>query len=296
MEETRVSLLGFTLAALGLFACNREDTGVSGPKAAGTGSARIALPVVPSGYLAKSPAGSLAVFDLIISGDGMAPMQLDWTLASDTPASVVVAGIPVGMRVFQGRLIQFDSTGGDSLVTHEGIDSAFITRDSVAQVRLFLKRTGGGSAHVCVQVEGWPADSSCDTVVTPPLPDTVTDCFSVSQTLSNGKSAAGRLTLTTVGSYYHGAFHWNGFKPLSIWPDTLGGVSLDSAALNLMGVAPAGMLPSPNPVSDTVAYKIRLQPFATATGTLERLLPKGLSLVGTWKATRSACTSKDSLP
>jgi hypothetical protein len=46
-------------------------------------------------------------------------------------------------------------------VTHEGAESAYISRDAVAEVRLFLREGGSGKAHVCVMVEGWPMDSSC---------------------------------------------------------------------------------------------------------------------------------------
>jgi hypothetical protein len=156
----------FAFAAFGLFACMLEDKNTMTTKpGAGTGSARITLPTLPAGYLAKKAAGlaaTHALFALTISGEGMDPIRKSWLLTPNQQAPVTIAGIPAGkMRVFAGRLIRIDSAGGDTVVTHEGFDSAWIQRDILNEVHLYLTAGGRGDAHVCVEVEGWPLDSTC---------------------------------------------------------------------------------------------------------------------------------------
>ncbi|HKP95811.1 MAG TPA: hypothetical protein VJ385_08650 [Fibrobacteria bacterium] len=181
---SKLRTLGFAAAAFSLFACNPQDksaTGPSGPGpegATGTGSARFALPALSQGYLAKSAAGKIALFDLTVYGEGMAPIHQSWPLSPGGRDSAIVTGIPAGpKRIFYGRLIQTnliqsDTAGRDTLVTHEGSDSVLIRRDSTSDVHLYLKKVGGnGSAHVCVEVEGWPSDSACvQPPVIPPFP------------------------------------------------------------------------------------------------------------------------------
>ncbi|MDB5047724.1 MAG: hypothetical protein JWO30_795 [Fibrobacteres bacterium] len=166
----KLRTLGFALAALGLFACNQPDKIAGGPgqSANGTGSARFALPVMPQGALPKTGSVIQAAFQLTVSGEAMNPIQQTYVLTPGSHDSVTVTGIPAGyVRRFDGRLIQFDSAHGDTVVTHEGSDSAFIQRDSIAEVHLYLrKKNGGGGAHVCVEVEGWPSDSTC---INPPI-------------------------------------------------------------------------------------------------------------------------------
>ena len=165
--------VGFAVAAFGLFACNQPDKiaapGTGTHSQTGKGSAHVRLPTVPAEYLAKSTAGSQAkaLFALTISGDGMAPIYQSWVLTPGQPQSAYIGDIPVGYRVFYGRLIKLDTAFGDTSVTHEGSDSAWIERDSITDVNLFLHKAGGGTAHVCVEVEGWPTDSSC---YKPPIP------------------------------------------------------------------------------------------------------------------------------
>lgn len=151
------------VAAMGLFACNRPDP-VSPRPDASTGSARVALPALPAGYLAG---GSAALFSMDITGPDMNPIYVAETLFVGRSTTVEVTGIPPGQRVFHGVLYRIDSTGLDTMATHEGSAYAEIRTGATANVPLFLKSTGSGSAHVCLQVEGWPMDSSC---VQPPPP------------------------------------------------------------------------------------------------------------------------------
>lgn len=161
--------VGFALAAFGLFACNQPDKIAAPHSQTGKGSAHLRLPTIPADYLAKTAAGSpsKAVFSLTISGNGMAPIYQSWVLTPGQSQSAYIGDIPVGYRVFYGRLIKMDTAFGDTSVTHEGSDSAWIERDSITDVNLFLRNAGGGTAHVCVEVEGWPTDSTC---YKPPIP------------------------------------------------------------------------------------------------------------------------------
>jgi hypothetical protein len=169
-------VVGFSSALLGLAACDREDKSPTSPDPkAAMGSARIALPKLPAGYV---DSGQQALFALTISGSGMVPIQKSWYLSPDHSEPIVVGGIPVGVRSFYGRLIRLDA--GDTTVTHEGTDSAYIQRDTTAEVHLFLRAAGLGSVHVCVEVEGWPADPTC--IVPPPMP-WVAGCYDL--TVSN---------------------------------------------------------------------------------------------------------------
>lgn len=166
--------VGFALAAFGLFACNQPDKiaapGTGTHSQSGKGGAHVRLPTIPAGYLAKTAPGSQskAVFALTIYGQGMAPIYQSWVLTPGQPQSAYISDIPVGYRTFYGRLIKMDTAFGDTSVTHEGSDSAWIERDSITEVNLFLRKAGGGTAHVCVEVEGWPSDSTC---YKPPIPD-----------------------------------------------------------------------------------------------------------------------------
>lgn len=197
-------MLGFSAAALALSGCNQPERSPMRSETKGpSGSARIALPDIPAGYLPDS--GSKAWFSLTITGAGMDPILKTWSLkgAGGTDAPVLVEGIPAGMRSFRGRLIRIDSGKRDTTVTHEGVDSAFIVGDSVAEVRLYLKAAGLGAAKVCVEVEGWPADSAC--IAPPsPLPD-VAGCYAITVDKPGPKDSRqdtlfrGRLRLTQSG-------------------------------------------------------------------------------------------------
>ncbi len=400
--------IGFALAAFGLFACNQDEKVAAPSGSEGTGSARFELPAIPAGFLAKTSAGSKAVFSLTISGQGMTPIQKSWTLGNAGGNQVTVTGIPAGfIRTFYGRLSSssLDTTKKDTGAVYEGWDSAFVDRDQVAEVHLYLRKKGKGSAHVCVDVEGLPPDSSCiprthitnfagcwavqitklgktpktDTVFKGKLkinqwdtslsstitwpsgkrdssfgyvgqggdtaflgygggsfrfkgvldssgltlrgdfndslrriagalvgtstacdtvvpPNNASACFDVSQTLVKGKSGTGRLSLSSVGNFYGGAFHWNGFPTMNVRGESsLQGSILDSAAISLMGVLPKGMADS-SVQQDSMFYRINLPGAGTGKGNIFRLLPTTLSPAGTWTATRSKCTAKDTLP
>ncbi|MDQ3003702.1 MAG: hypothetical protein M3Y08_20890 [Fibrobacterota bacterium] len=181
-----IQSFAFALAVIGLSACNQQER-ISAPsgKTEGSGGARIALPVVPGNYLAKLGAGVVADFELTITGDGMEPIRRHWILSPAMRESVFVDGIPVGMKVFHGRLMKRDTATFDSIVTHEGRDSAWIEKDRVTDVRLYLRKGGGGSAHICVEVEGWPLDSSCINPPNPVYPD-FSGCWNVSITKNVG--------------------------------------------------------------------------------------------------------------
>ncbi|MBW8890099.1 MAG: hypothetical protein JF616_20280 [Fibrobacteres bacterium] len=192
----KTHLFGLALAAFGLFACNQADKSpVQADPHAAKGSARIVLPKLPAGYLAAP--SQQAWFALTISGSGMAPMTRSWIVGPDAPPPLFIDSIPVGLRSFRGRLIRIDSSGKDTSVTHEGVDSAWIQRDSVAEVHLFLRQLGSlGSAHVCVEVEGWASDSSCITPPPPPpppFPGSLSGCYAL--VVSKPSPVPGRDTL-----------------------------------------------------------------------------------------------------
>jgi hypothetical protein len=107
------------------------------------------------------------------------PIHASWNLNPGKSEKVVLADIPIGWsRVFSGRLL-WKSAWGDSSVTHEGMDSAVIFRDKVAEVALYLRMKGStGAAEVCVEVEGWPSDSTCIKRPTFPITD-VAGCWEV---------------------------------------------------------------------------------------------------------------------
>jgi hypothetical protein len=174
--------LALTVAAFGIFACNRMDkpSGPS-PTSEATGSARIRLPTVPIGFAPDSSSDSTGsmVFQLTVTGPGMSPIHASWDLTPGRSEKVLLADIPVGWpRVFSGRLLWL-SAWGDSSVTHEGVDSAEIFRDKVAEVALYLRKKGStGTAEVCVEVEGWPSDSTCIKRPTFPITD-VAGCWEV---------------------------------------------------------------------------------------------------------------------
>ncbi|MDB5106604.1 MAG: hypothetical protein JWP91_4293 [Fibrobacteres bacterium] len=408
--KSSIRSLGFAIAAFGLFACNQDDKiAAPGKGAEGTGTARFALPSLPADYLAKSAAGAHARFLLTVSGEGMAPIEQSWTLSAGQPESVYVTGIPAGyVRSFHGRLMKIDSARYDSAVTHEGWDSVYIDRDSVAEVRLLLRKKGGGSAHVCVEVEGWPSDTTCikppipipakfagcwnvsitkpgtkpaidtvfkaklrivqwdttllayitwnsgardssfgyvrfdgtaiignpgggftlkggldsamgnlngyfisdlrhisgsllgtraacDTIVVPPIDTPLTACFNVSQSITNGKIASGRLILAQRGLKVWGSFRWQGFPAMYVYNDTTGRGSItDLSYLSLFGVAPKGLIGSGSP--DTVSYRATLTAAKDFSGSLYQLFQPGWKQVGGWKGARNACTVKDSIP
>lgn len=171
-------ILAPVIASLGLFACDRPDAVPTGPDAA-TGTARVALPALPAGYLAGAEAAWLR---LDITGPGMVPIFAAETLYVGQSATLEVKGIPPGTRVFHGTLYRTDSAGGDTAATHEGSVTALIQAGATANVPLFLKSTDSGSAHICLQVEGWPVDSSCAQPPPQPRYPDLAGCYALTVT------------------------------------------------------------------------------------------------------------------
>lgn len=204
-----LALMGLALSALGLSACNQEEKSPVRPNAEGKGSARIALPALPKGYLALP--GAQALFALTVSGEGMDPIRRSWVLNEGNAPAVTIDGIPAGhARIFEGRLVRIDSAGGDTSVTHEGSESAWISRDSTAEVRLFLRAGGNGKAHVCVEVEGWPIDPSC---IQPPDTSSlfVGGCWNFTVTKPGPKQDSlfkGTLQVDQSGSFLSARLIW----------------------------------------------------------------------------------------
>lgn len=225
------------LAAFGLFACEQSDK-PSAPSVAGegTGSARIKLPSLPQGYVPDSSLDSsgMAVFQLTITGPGMEPIRESWYLTPGHTDPVIVGEIPVGWpRTFTGRLIWM-SGWSDSTVTHEGMDTVAISRDTVAEVSLYLRKRGSrGAAEVCVQVEGWPADSGCIKRPKYPFLD-ASGCWRLSvRTAIGGRDSlvGGTLKITQRDSNIVGAISWDSGRE----EIATGGVYAASTGLVLLG-------------------------------------------------------------
>ncbi|MDB5047723.1 MAG: hypothetical protein JWO30_794 [Fibrobacteres bacterium] len=209
----------FALALLALLsgfnACDQDKYPVSGTEIPGrgvtegaSGSARVLLPTLPQGYPGDSSlvdSGGQALFQLTISGPDMEPMRRTWLLYPWQTDPVVISGIPEGpSRIFSGRLVWMSAATGDTTVTHEGMDSVFIERGRVADVVLHLRKVNGGSASVCIQVEGWPSDSTCHR---PPGPDTllkkISGCWKV-----GFRGLEGSLRVEQTGKDLGGSLRW----------------------------------------------------------------------------------------
>lgn len=207
--------MALTVAAFGIFACNRMDkpSGPS-PSSEATGSARIRLPSLPLGFVPDSSLDSIGsmVFQLEVTGPGMSPIHAAWDLTPGKTEKVMLTDIPIGWpRVFSGHLL-WTSAGGDSTVTHEGVDSAEIFRDKVAEVALYLRKKGStGAAEVCVEVEGWPSDSTCIKRPTFPIKD-VAGCWqvTVSRYFDDHDTVLriGKLGITQMDTALAGTITW----------------------------------------------------------------------------------------
>ncbi len=183
--KKKVYFTGLACAIFGLFGCNQSERSATGPTVgAPMGSAMVRLPALPKDYLAKTGAGTQALFVLSVSGEGMHPIRKSWTLYPGHLDSVVIAGIPSGIsRNFTGQLFQLDSTGMDSTLTHEGIDSAYIEGNKTADIHLFIHKKNAGSAHVCITIEEWSSDTTCiNSHPTLPIPSNVVGCWKFSVT------------------------------------------------------------------------------------------------------------------
>lgn len=207
--------MALTVAAFGIFACNRMDKpSEPSPSSEATGSARIRLPTLPMGFVPDSSLDSNGsmIFQLTVTGAGMSPIHSSWNLNPGKTEKVVLTDIPVGWpRVFSGRLIWM-SARGDSSVTHEGVDSAEISRDKIAEVALYLRKKGStGTAEVCVEVEGWPSDSTCIKRPSFPITD-VAGCWQVTVRRYYGTHDSvlrtGRLSIAQRDTALKGTITW----------------------------------------------------------------------------------------
>lgn len=155
-----------SLAALTWFACEPNDS--TGPAKTPSGSARVAVPALPAGYLAGA---SQATLFLDVTGQGMSPMHFSATMTEGKPVTLTLANIPSGpQRIFHGRLVRVDSSQRDTMATHEGSDTVAIASGVVTDVHLYLKSVGGGAVRVCLDVEGWPANQACEKPQPQPIP------------------------------------------------------------------------------------------------------------------------------
>lgn len=208
----------------------------------------------------------------------------------------MVDGIPAGhIREFYGQLSK-DSLGSSAAVTHEGWDSDFISRDQTAEVQLYLAKKGNGSAHVCIHVEDWSADSSCNRP--PPPPSITTNCFSVSQSLLVGKSGSGRMAIRIDSSSVSGILRWTGFANMTFQGKVIGSLK-DTANIDIYGIAPKGMIDTTGIRVDILHYRAIIpgrDSLMSFSGSVLRLLPVGLKANGSWKGIQSNCTVKDSIP
>lgn len=205
---------GISLAVLGLAACNRGDKAPTQPGIqAGTGSARVELPAMPPGFLADSSQKALFALD-IVGPDRDTLRRSAYILPGEPSHPLIVAGVPAGVNIFYGRLYRVDSSGRKAELTHVGQDSAEINPGREAQVRLFLRQYAG-SAKVCVQVEGWPSDSTC-LPPPPPKPPAVASifgCWSLQVAKAGAKpgedpTLQGHLIIVQRDSMYSAELTW----------------------------------------------------------------------------------------
>lgn len=251
-------------AAFGLLACNQPDPSAVPPESA-SGSARVALPELPSGYLAGY---AQAILYLDVTGPGMAPIRIAAPLAEGKAGSVDVKGIPPGKpRVFHGLLVRIDGSKKDSTVTHEGSDTTGIQAGVVTEVHLFLKANGLGGAHVCLDVEGWPSNPACGK---PPIPqpgfpkvDSLA-CWAVEQRTTDGRTMKGSLWVAWRGAALQGLFQWD-WNGASFTVDN-GNVPIGGGALYLFGILPGGFGHPPVSAIERAHYKAKIYAGALNTG------------------------------
>jgi hypothetical protein len=210
MLGTRFSF-GAALAALGLYACNQPDKSPVQVDPAGKGSARIALPALPAGFLVDS--SQKALFSLeIIGPDSDTLRRSSYLLPGEPSHYLSVEGIPAGFNTFIGRLFRLDSASGKAEQTHVGRDSALIDAGRTAQIRLVL-RPFTGSADVCIEVEGWASDSSCVPPPPPPIDTSIVGCH-VLNVLKTG-TTPGHDTLTSA--FVNISRYDSSLKAIVIW-------------------------------------------------------------------------------
>jgi hypothetical protein len=284
-----VRMAAVVLAVFALFACDQSDK-PSAPSITGegTGSARIKLPSIPAGYVPDSSLDSsgLAVFQLTITGPGMEPIRESWYLTPGQTDPVVVGEIPVGWpRTFTGRLIWM-AGWSDSTITHEGMDTVAISRDTVAEVSLYLRKGGSrGAAEVCVQVEGWPADSNCIKRPTLPITD-VAGCWRVTVRGPHGTPDSvlriGELKITQWDSLLAGTIKWASGQ----MEHAMGAYYPVSTGLVLFGHGGAG----------GGSYYIKAYFDSNGVALLGEYHDSARTFMGSLRATRLVCDTADTPP
>jgi hypothetical protein len=179
-------LFAVSLALTGCMKSGEDATGARSETAPALdeshGGARIALPDIDPSALAKlgpdsaSPdTAATAWFELGITGDGMPSLFYKFPLAKGGQ-TFEIKGIPAGkQRSFHGSL-----RNANGVLTHDGITLADIKAGAFADVRLYLAKAGG-TANVCVVIEGQklpacaqdslPPKLPPDSVPVPPKPD-----------------------------------------------------------------------------------------------------------------------------
>ncbi len=314
-------VLAFGLLALTACDSERPTSAAeeNAPVPAHFGSARIQLPNLPAGYpgpvairdSSVPSSGGEALFRLTISGPGMEPQVRSWILQPVMKDPILISGIPEGTRrIFSGSLAWLDSNTRDTLITHEGADTVAIARGRVAGLVLRLRKVTGGSANICLEVEGW-SDSSC--VIVPPVPvipppppdsadtlgnmgDTVISCWNVTQQLVNGMGGKGEFWLLQFpgrGSA-RGFFLWDGYP--AMWVTNEGAPVLNSP-LYLYGNMPAGMAGAPEDAPHHAHYKAKVaEDGSLQAGTIYQRLGGGEYTTddawGAWGGARKPCSDR----
>lgn len=218
--------LALSLAATACMKPGQEATGMDSsddPKArldATHGGARISLPEIDFAALGKigkdtvsSDTATQAFFELTITGANMSELFFQYPLKKKSGSTFEIKGIPSGSkRSFHGRLLN----RGYQL-THEGVTVADIKSGTLTDIRLYLSKAGG-SANVCVVIEGQKLPAcALDTIPPPPPPDTaaLSSCWYVSS-----DSVSGQMSLYPqyVSGYMGKIATANGVNlPITAW-------------------------------------------------------------------------------
>jgi hypothetical protein len=172
------ALLGGLLAFAG---CMKSGEDATGPRPetvsvldASHGGARISLPDIDPAALAalEKGAGDTTVpdtlakawFELSITGENMQEQSYRFPITTRGGQIIEIKGIPAGKkRSFHGSL-----WNGKRVLTHEGITVADIQAGVYADIRLFLAKAGG-SASICVIIEGQKLPACAGDTLSPPV-------------------------------------------------------------------------------------------------------------------------------
>jgi hypothetical protein len=179
-------ILAVALAFTGCMKSGEDATGLQIDSApvldASHGGARIVLPEIDPAALAKAGKDSTlpdttaqAWFELTITGENMPALAYRFPLTAKGSPAFEIKGIPAGnRRSFHGSLLN-----ANRVLTHEGTTLADIHGGAYTDVRLYLAKAGG-SANICVVIEGQkPPACAVDTSTPPPNPWPVPDSGAV---------------------------------------------------------------------------------------------------------------------